>query len=74
MSLDESDSQVNVNCVFDGEVAFWSRRLTLLGPLGSGEVAAAALAIAVEMMPGSDLLRESSETPEVRQTDDIKKF
>jgi hypothetical protein len=53
MPLEESDSQVNVNCVLVGVVFSWSSKLTLLGPRG-GEDSVAALAIAVEIIPWSD--------------------
>lgn len=55
MPLDESDSHVNVNCVFVGVVSSFSfsNRLTLLGPRG-GDECVAALAMAVEMIPWSE--------------------
>lgn len=60
MPLDESDSHVKVNCVFVGVVFSFSfsfsfsNRLTLLGPRG-GEECVAALAIAVEIIPWSEV-------------------
>jgi hypothetical protein len=53
MPLDESDSHVNVNCVFVG-VFSCSSKLTFPGPFGGVE-SAAAFAIAVEIIPWSDL-------------------
>lgn len=52
MLLELSDSHVKVNCVLVGVVllACWSSKLTLFPPFGEGE-SAAALAIAVEIMP-----------------------
>jgi len=55
MPLEESDSHVKVNWVLVGVVAWvcWSSKLTLPGPLG-GEETAAAFAMAAEMIPWSD--------------------
>lgn len=52
MPLDESDSQVKVNCVFVGEVFLvWSNKLVLSCPCGVDDERAAALAMAAEMIP-----------------------
>lgn len=48
--FDESDSQVNVNCVLLGVVFSCSSKLTFFGPLGGER---AAFAIAVEIIPWS---------------------
>jgi hypothetical protein len=53
MPFEESDSQVNVNCVLVGVVFSWSSKLTLLGPRG-GDGSVAAFAIAVEIIPWSE--------------------
>lgn len=58
--MDESDSHVNVNWVFVGVVAVvsWSSKLPSLVPLGDEETAA-ALAIAVDIIPWSGFPAES---------------
>lgn len=62
MSLEESDSHVNVNCVLVGVGVCCSSMLACLGPVGGGANAdAAALAMAVEMIPWSGFSDESPE-------------
>lgn len=68
MLLELSDSHVKVNCVLVGVVLFacWSSKLTLFPPFGEGE-SAAALAIAVEIMPWSDLVPVSPNSLSVKR-------
>ena len=57
MPLDESDSHVKVNWVLVGVVACWSSMLTAFDPGGGeGNAEAAALAMAAEMIPWSELV------------------
>lgn len=52
MPREESDSQVNVNCVLAGaDRLVWSSKLIFFWPCGLDERAAAALAIAADIMP-----------------------
>ena len=57
MPLDESDSHVKVNWVLVGVVACCSSMLTAFDPGGGeGNAEAAALAMAAEMIPWSELV------------------
>lgn len=69
MLLELSDSHVKVNCVLVGVdlLACWSSRLTLLPPFGEGD-SAAALAIAVEIMPWSDFVPVSPSSLSVKKS------